>query len=349
VCELPSVLAYPLFYKLITPGETTVSHGAARAWLAQRQITQARRAPPALGPRLAAVADGARAAYQQRRQRPVCAHALSPRRPGLRQRKLKARLLTRARASRAQAEPVVRMFEILRKDECQWVAQADLKSMLAGILLSHPGLEFLQVGRPGPSARCGLRSGSCAAARGPWAAEHGSDMGEGSHRSAQQPGISAASDGHASAEAMPGTETALVLAGKPVCTAALHPSSFRRGERDGGPLARAGDARVSGQVRGDGHLPHLLPPGPLGPGPPDAARPEAVRPAPAAPGCPSARRPSAAYPACGRTACLVFKAWAGRGWSRPYSEHGPSSSTCSAHRCSRLTARARRRAQMRSM
>ena len=40
---------------------------------------------------------------------------------------------------------MVRMFEILRKDECQWVAQADLKSMLAGILLSHPGLEFLQV------------------------------------------------------------------------------------------------------------------------------------------------------------------------------------------------------------
>ncbi|KAK9833451.1 hypothetical protein WJX81_006419 [Elliptochloris bilobata] len=82
VCELPCVLAYPLFYKLITPGETTVSHGAVRTWLAQRQITQ--------------------------------------------------------------AEPVVRMYEILRKEECQWVAQADLKSMLAGILLSHPGLEFLQ-------------------------------------------------------------------------------------------------------------------------------------------------------------------------------------------------------------
>ena len=42
MCELPSVLAYPLFYKLITPGETTVSHDAVRAWLAQRQITQAR-------------------------------------------------------------------------------------------------------------------------------------------------------------------------------------------------------------------------------------------------------------------------------------------------------------------
>ena len=40
VCELPSVLAYPLFYKLITPGETTVSHSAVRTWLAQRQITQ---------------------------------------------------------------------------------------------------------------------------------------------------------------------------------------------------------------------------------------------------------------------------------------------------------------------
>ncbi len=54
----------------------------------------------------------------------------------------------------AQAEPVVRMFEILRKYECQWVAQADLKSMLAGILLSHPGLEFLQVGRPGVGGIC---------------------------------------------------------------------------------------------------------------------------------------------------------------------------------------------------
>ena len=45
VCELPSVLAYPLFYKLITPGETTVSHSAVRTWLAQRQITQVRQIP----------------------------------------------------------------------------------------------------------------------------------------------------------------------------------------------------------------------------------------------------------------------------------------------------------------
>jgi serine/threonine-protein phosphatase 2A regulatory subunit B'' len=43
-----------------------------------------------------------------------------------------------------QAEPVVRMFDILRKEGCNYVTQADLKSMMAGILLSHPGLEFLQ-------------------------------------------------------------------------------------------------------------------------------------------------------------------------------------------------------------
>ncbi len=36
------------------------------------------------------------------------------------------------------------MFDILRKEGCSAVTQADLKSMMAGILLSHPGLEFLQ-------------------------------------------------------------------------------------------------------------------------------------------------------------------------------------------------------------
>ena len=36
------------------------------------------------------------------------------------------------------------MFDILRKEGCNYVTQADLKSMMAGILLSHPGLEFLQ-------------------------------------------------------------------------------------------------------------------------------------------------------------------------------------------------------------
>ena len=44
----------------------------------------------------------------------------------------------------AQVEPVVRMFDILRSEGRNWVVQGDLKSMLAGILLSHPGLEFLQ-------------------------------------------------------------------------------------------------------------------------------------------------------------------------------------------------------------
>ena len=36
------------------------------------------------------------------------------------------------------------MFDILRKEGCAYVTQSDLKSMMAGILLSHPGLEFLQ-------------------------------------------------------------------------------------------------------------------------------------------------------------------------------------------------------------
>ena len=36
------------------------------------------------------------------------------------------------------------MFDILRKENCFYVAPDDLKSMMAGILLSHPGLEFLQ-------------------------------------------------------------------------------------------------------------------------------------------------------------------------------------------------------------
>lgn len=36
------------------------------------------------------------------------------------------------------------MFDILRSEGRNCVVQGDLKSMLAGILLSHPGLEFLQ-------------------------------------------------------------------------------------------------------------------------------------------------------------------------------------------------------------
>ena len=39
---------------------------------------------------------------------------------------------------------MVRLFDILRKDGSNFVQQEDLKSMMAGILLSHPGLEFLQ-------------------------------------------------------------------------------------------------------------------------------------------------------------------------------------------------------------
>lgn len=43
-----------------------------------------------------------------------------------------------------QVDPVRRMFDILRKENCKYICPEDLKSMMAGILLSHPGLEFLQ-------------------------------------------------------------------------------------------------------------------------------------------------------------------------------------------------------------
>jgi len=36
------------------------------------------------------------------------------------------------------------MFDVLRKEGVEYVTQADLKQLLNGILLSHPGLEFLQ-------------------------------------------------------------------------------------------------------------------------------------------------------------------------------------------------------------
>ena len=39
---------------------------------------------------------------------------------------------------------MVRMYDILRSGDARHIEQADLKSMMAGILLSHPGLEFLQ-------------------------------------------------------------------------------------------------------------------------------------------------------------------------------------------------------------
>lgn len=50
------------------------------------------------------------------------------------------------------------MFDILRKEGCAYVTQSDLKSMMAGILLSHPGLEFLQE-TPEFQDRCSTRPG----------------------------------------------------------------------------------------------------------------------------------------------------------------------------------------------
>ena len=55
----------------------------------------------------------------------------------------------------AQLEAVARMFEVLRKDGALYLVQDDFKSMMSGILLGHPGLEFLQ-DTPEFQDRCAL-------------------------------------------------------------------------------------------------------------------------------------------------------------------------------------------------
>jgi len=82
VFELPTVLAYPLFYKLVVPEASLVSKAAMQAWIGRKGLVS--------------------------------------------------------------LDLQSRMMEVLCKDGCSSVTQADLKSMMAGILLSHPGLEFLQ-------------------------------------------------------------------------------------------------------------------------------------------------------------------------------------------------------------
>lgn len=40
--------------------------------------------------------------------------------------------------------PVTRLFNVVRKEGSSCITQNDLKSMMVGLLRSHPGLEFLQ-------------------------------------------------------------------------------------------------------------------------------------------------------------------------------------------------------------
>jgi hypothetical protein len=42
VFELPTVLAYPLFYKLVAPGLTTVSHDSIQTWLQTKNVVRVR-------------------------------------------------------------------------------------------------------------------------------------------------------------------------------------------------------------------------------------------------------------------------------------------------------------------
>jgi len=82
VLELPKLLAYPLFFKLVEPSASAVTRKALQDWITDHNVLQ--------------------------------------------------------------TEPIVRMFDVLRKEGVEYVTQADLKQLLNGILLSHPGLEFLQ-------------------------------------------------------------------------------------------------------------------------------------------------------------------------------------------------------------
>lgn len=80
--DLPSALAYPLFYKLVLPGESTVRARALWEWMEAHNVVA--------------------------------------------------------------ASDVQRMFDVLRDESRQYLVYDDLRSMMNGILLSHPGLEFLQ-------------------------------------------------------------------------------------------------------------------------------------------------------------------------------------------------------------
>ena len=135
--QLPTALAYPLFYKLAQPGASTVSLQAVQSWIVQQKVMQVclgifchgvLGCPP--GPLLSSPGSSYLLFH----------HMYGERQGG-------DRVHGRGCPNRlcaAQVEPVVRMFDILRSEGRNWVVQGDLKSMLAGILLSHPGLEFLQ-------------------------------------------------------------------------------------------------------------------------------------------------------------------------------------------------------------
>ena len=135
--QLPTALAYPLFYKLAQPGASTVSLQAVQSWIVQQKVMQVRVSifchsvlgwPP--GHLLTSPGSSHLPCRRLCGERQGGHHVHGRGRPN--------------RLCAAQVEPVVRMFDILRSEGRNWVVQGDLKSMLAGILLSHPGLEFLQ-------------------------------------------------------------------------------------------------------------------------------------------------------------------------------------------------------------
>ena len=111
VLGLPQVLAYPLFYKLVAPNAQAVSSEAFNTWCTRCNVLQ--------------VAIPLAAPWQILSRRGRVYHMA-------------------VMIVATQVDPVVRLYEILRRDGADCVTQDDLRNMLTGILLAHPGLEFLQ-------------------------------------------------------------------------------------------------------------------------------------------------------------------------------------------------------------
>lgn len=140
---MPSVLAYPLFYKLVAPEASLVNKTAMQAWVLDKQLVSLD-----VQSRMMEVRFGANNRTPSYLHQRVQLHSVGRDPSCLRCRVASQGLLTVATLlkctfwSCVHCEP--RLMQVLCKDGATSVTQADLKSMMAGILLSHPGLEFLQ-------------------------------------------------------------------------------------------------------------------------------------------------------------------------------------------------------------
>lgn len=156
--ELPSVLAYPLFYKLVAPEASLVSKAAMQAWVVEKQLVSLdaqSRMMEVLCRRqrcdlcTCAIVSSLVTGVCWQHTHEQCLHwRSSPRQHAECNWVLRAIhwvVCGRLKLEAADLYDAVGMrVQVLCRDGATSVTQADLKSMMAGILLSHPGLEFLQ-------------------------------------------------------------------------------------------------------------------------------------------------------------------------------------------------------------